>query len=221
MDWVCPCQETECFQQVGGGGSGEWLVRAGFLCTLLLFQAQSSSHSRPSIVTSLYIIYYSWQIQSDAKEKSKAKLCSHQWHSGAQLGWKLAGVALGPPKGVQGGERVVFRVFFPKDKRDSREGFKPEKTQISKPPNKVLVWRRYLQSNQNHKEEKRKNNMNNRNGITNKRKQRIQRTSNSSSNSNSNIEIAMTMLMTTTTFLCPCTLPAWRSRTIKWHLECC
>ena len=28
------------------------------------------------------------------------------------LGWKLAGVDLGPPKGVQGGQRVVFRVFF-------------------------------------------------------------------------------------------------------------
>ena len=37
------------------------------------------------------------------------------------LGWKLAGVDLGPPKGVQAGQRVVFRVFFPKDKGDSRE----------------------------------------------------------------------------------------------------
>ncbi len=33
---------------------------------------------------------------------------------------------------------------------------------------------------------------------------------------NSNIEIAMTTPMTTTTFLCPCTLQAWRSITIKW-----
>ena len=49
------------------------------------------------------------------------------------LGWKIAGVDLGPPKGVQGGQRVVFRVFFPKDKGDSREGFKPKKTQISHP----------------------------------------------------------------------------------------
>jgi len=99
------------------------------------------------------------------------------------------------PKGSKGVKGWCFGVFFPRIKGIQEKDLSPRKPKLA--PKKVLVLRRYLQPNQNHKEDNRKNNINNiiiTTESTDKRERRIQRTSNS--NGNSNIEIAMTTLMT-------------------------
>ena len=105
-----------------------------FLCTVtvLFFQAQSLSHSRPSIVTSLYITYYSWQTQNDVKEKIKSKVVLKsmaQWHSAAKL--------------------IKFRPGIAQTERfghlDSEHVAKPNVTRLLLPHLLESVYKHYLQ----------------------------------------------------------------------------
>ena len=126
---------------VGGGGSGEWLFWAGQVLFVFFpgvyarccfFKHRVLSHSRPSIVTSLHIIYYSWQTPNDVKEKIKSKVVltsMAQWHSAAKL--------------------IKFRPGIAQTERfgqlDSKHVAKPNVTRLLLPHLLESVYKHYLQ----------------------------------------------------------------------------